>query len=153
MKLSAQEYTDIMNLYALYNYSSDIGDAEKYGACFTKDGAMFHEGRLIRQGRAVQTEFKRLDQAHREGKYTYRRHWTGGIYLDKSSATIVRGHCYLHSFDGRADVDMPVLVAVAVYEDVIEKEAGEWKFARRDMHFDYQARSFQLPDEEMSQRP
>jgi len=134
MGITAQEYADIQNLYSRYNLLSDSGDPAEFGACFTEDGAMLVGGDLVRRGREAHTAFKKEDQAGRVGKQ--RRHWNGSIYLEKIADGKMRGRCYLRVFDSQSGRP-PVLVVSGVYEDVLVKERGEWKFASRDLSYDY----------------
>jgi hypothetical protein len=134
MAVTAQEYADIMNLYSRYNLLSDAGDSAEFGACFTEDGAMLVEGALVRRGREAHTAFKREDQAGRVGKK--RRHWNGSILLEKTADGNVRGRCYLRVFD-TVSGQAPVLVVSGVYDDLVVKVKGEWKFASRNLSYDY----------------
>jgi hypothetical protein len=134
MNLTAQEYADINNLYSAYNLLSDGGDPAEFAACFTEDGAMFAEGKLVRRGRKAHEDFKREDQAGRVGRH--RRHWNGSIYLEKVADARVQGKCYLQVFDNNPG-QAPELIVSGVYVDEIVLTDGEWKFARRDLSYGY----------------
>lgn len=144
--LDAQSQAEITDLYARYNYNSDMGSPEAYAACFTADGTIRVEGLVVRdgvmsrgpgefvvQGRADLTDFKRRDQAGRGGRY--RRHWNGSLWLERVDAGTVRGHCYLQAYDGQPG-SLPVLAQTGVYEDTIVRAEGEWKFAVRRLRID-----------------
>ena len=144
--LSAQEFAEIHNLYAYYNLSSDMGAPEEYASCFTPDGLLVVHGLVLSgnsfvrgpgdmqvRGRRDLTTFKRNDQAGRAGKY--RRHWNGSIFLQKLEGETVRGRCYLQAFNGDPG-SLPVLAQTGVYEDVIVKVNGEWRFASRSLTID-----------------
>ena len=134
MKITGDEYAEVTNLYAYYNLSSDGGTPEEYASCFTLDGILKFNGELFQQGRKALIEFKREDQGGRQGRY--RRHWNGSIHLDKLDAGTIRGRCYLQAFNGDPG-DEPILSDTAVYEDLIVKVDGYWKFAVRDLAFDF----------------
>jgi SnoaL-like domain len=131
---SPQTYVEIQNLYALYNHSSDAGDAETYASCWTEDGALHvrHLGFTVK-GRANLIEFKNKDKAGRVGNY--RRHWNGSMFLEQIDERTVRGRCYLHGFNGQPGV-LPELADVGVYDDLIVLSDGEWRFASRTITMD-----------------
>ena len=96
--LSAQDYLDIQNLYALYNLSSDDADSETYASCVTDDGVL--EAATIGisvSGREALIAHKERDKAGRGGKY--RRHWNGSLYLERQSDGSVLGRCYLVAYN------------------------------------------------------
>jgi SnoaL-like domain len=134
MKVSPQEYVDVMNLYSLYNLSSDIGTPEEYAACFTADGLLQFDGAVVQRGQAQLVEYKRRDQGSRGNRY--RRHWNATIHLEKVEPGEIRGRCYLQAFSGEPD-SAPVLTDTAVYEDRITDTNGEWRFSSRNLLFDY----------------
>src|SRR4029079_9657667 len=113
------------------NLSSDAGDAEWYGNCFTDDGEL--HGTYDVLGRAALKEYKRKDKAGRT--HLYRRHWNGSIYLEKVDEDTIRGRCYLFGYNGEAG-KIPYTHHAGVYTDTIKRVAGEWKFAHRQLKFD-----------------
>jgi hypothetical protein len=134
MKVSPQEYVDVMNLYSLYNLSSDIGTPEEYAGCFTADGALQFDGKIMQRGQDQLVEYKRRDQDSRGNRY--RRHWNATIHLEKVESGEIRGRCYLQAFSGEPGA-APVLTDIAVYEDRITDTNGEWRFSSRNILFDY----------------
>jgi hypothetical protein len=130
----AQDYMEIQNLYAFYNLSSDAGDAEAYADCFTDDGVLkIDHLKFTVKGRADLIAFKEKDLAGRGGKY--RRHWNGSVVLEAIDETTVRGRCYLHGFNGMPG-SLPELADAGLYEDLIVKVAGQWRFASRTILMD-----------------
>ncbi len=139
--LSAEDYVEIQNLYSYYNLCSDAGDAEGYASCFTADGLLRIDGANMRiRGRADLLAFKRADAGRRGGRY--RRHWNGSLHLQKQLDGSVCGRCYLHGYNGEPG-KLPELVDVGSYVDRIVREAGEWRFAERQITMD--ASSFKPP--------
>lgn len=134
LKISGEEHAELTNLYAFYNLSSDIGTPEEYADCFAPDGILKFNGEVFKQGRKALLDFKREDQASRRSRY--RRHWTGSIHLRKIDADTIRGRCYLHAFEGHSGGE-PVLADSAVYDDLIVLINGDWKFAMRELAFDF----------------
>jgi hypothetical protein len=133
-EVAAQDYVEILNLYARYNLCSDAGDAEGYADCFSARGRLELETHQITvSGRENFMEFKRRDIAGRP--HIYRRHWNGSIHLEKVDDETVIGRCYLLAFNGTPG-DLPAIADCGVYEDRIVKERGKWKFANRHLVMD-----------------
>jgi 3-phenylpropionate/cinnamic acid dioxygenase small subunit len=144
--LSPGDHAEITDLYARYNLASDAGDAEAYAACFTPDGlllvrglsltatgAMQRGGELRIQGREALAAFKRRDVGGRAGRY--RRHWNGSLALARLDGERVRGRCYLQAHDGEPGA-LPTLAQTGVYDDVLVREGGAWRFASRTLVID-----------------
>ncbi|WP_108663087.1 nuclear transport factor 2 family protein [Acuticoccus kandeliae] len=130
----AQDYVEILNLYAEYNLASDAGDSEVYASCFSSDGLL----ELVTPGITVSghenfVAFKNRDKAGRP--HIYRRHWNGSIHLELLDDGAVRGRAYLLAFNGTPG-DLPIIADCGVYEDRIVKENGAWKFAHRYLVMD-----------------
>jgi hypothetical protein len=131
------EYASIDTLYARVYAAADCGDAEGFGACYTEDGLLVIEGRVVCAGRNEIVARNRANTAARAS--TARRHWRSQILLDRLDARSVRGRCYFQAFDippGSA----PVLTHMGSCDDVIVADGGEWRFASRRVSFDYASR-------------
>ena len=134
MKLSAQDYLDIHNLYAQYNHVSDAADANRYADCFTEDGTLQAPDIGINvSGRAALIAHKQRDGANRDGQY--RRHWNGSVHLEPQSDGSVIGRCYLIAYNGQPG-QLPTLADCGVYLDTVIRDDGEWKFSRRILSMD-----------------
>ena len=131
LRVTPEEYVEILNLYAKYNLSSDAGDAEAYADCFTDDGEL-HGGRQFK-GKAALTEWKKQDKASRG--QLYRRHWNGSIHLEKVDPTTIVGRAYLFGYNGEPG-QLPYTTHAGVYTDTIRLERGRWCFAKRELRFD-----------------
>ncbi len=132
--ISALDYLEIQNLYSYYNLMSDAADAEAYASCFTDDGVMESPAIGIDvTGRSDLIAHKERDKANRGGKY--RRHWNGSIHLERLGDGSVRGRCYLVAYNGEPG-ELPILADCGVYEDILVKVNGAWKFARRTLTMD-----------------
>jgi len=130
----AQDYVEIQNLYAYYNLTSDSGDAEGYASCWTEDGKLIiAKLNFEMAGRNNLRAFKKGDKAGRDGRY--RRHWNAAIFLEWVDDQTVHGRCYLHGLNGSPG-SLPELADAGVYEDIIRKEDGQWRFSRRSIAMD-----------------
>lgn len=141
-QVAAQDYTEILNLYALYNLCSDAGDAEGYAGCFSSNGVL----ELVPLGLTVTgherfKDFKKRDFNSRT--HIYRRHWNGSIHLEQLADGAVRGRCYLMAYNGTPG-DLPAIADCGVYEDRLIKERGAWKFEHRRLVMD--GSTFKLKD-------
>jgi hypothetical protein len=133
-KLSVEDQLDIQSLYALYNLASDAADVEGYTNCFTEEGEMLSpEVGIDVHGRAALRAHKERDKANRGGRY--RRHWNGNLHLELLDEDRVRGRCYLIAYNGLPG-DPPAIADCGVYEDILCKVDGAWKFARRTLTMD-----------------
>lgn len=140
--IAAQEYTTIQNLYAYYSLCSDAGDADGFSDCFTQTGELSIPAvQMLIKGREQLHAFKLKDKAQRGNRY--RRHWNSGLYLERVDNGQIRGRCYLQAYNGEPG-HLPVLADVGVYDDLIEIEDGEWRFAKRVITMD--ASTFTPPD-------
>ena len=140
-RVSAQDYTEIQNLYATYGLYSDAGDADGFASCFTTDGELSIPAiHMVIKGRDNLHAFKLQDKAQRGGRY--RRHWNSGLAVEPLDDHTLRGRCYLHAYNGEPG-QLPELADVGVYEDTLVKEDGEWRFAKRVITMD--ASSFTPP--------
>ena len=131
LRVTPEEYTEILNLYSAYNLASDSGDAEWYASCFTENGE--HHGTNDVHGRAALVKYKVEEAAKRT--HLYRRHWNGSLHLEKLDATTIRGRCYLFGYNGTPG-ELPHMTHAGVYTDTIALENGAWKFAKRRLRFD-----------------
>lgn len=131
LRVTPEEYVEILNLYSAYNLCSDAGDAEGYADCFTENGE--HHGTYDVYGRAALVEYKKADKAKRPD--VYRRHWNGSLHLEKIDAQTIRGRCYFFGYNG-VPGSLPHTTHAGVYEDTIRLEKGRWKFAHRRLTFD-----------------
>jgi hypothetical protein len=139
--LAAEDYFEILNLYAYYNLCSDAGEADGYASCFAENGTLRIDSvGLHIDGRAKLHEFKLADAGRRGGRI--RRHWNSGIHLQKQADGSVRGRCYLHGYNGETG-KIPDIADVGSYVDRIVKVGSEWKFAERAITMD--ASSFKAP--------
>jgi len=115
--LTTQDYVDIQQLYARYNWAIDAGDIEGYVALYTPDGTFNTysgaEGlRTFMKSRAPGT----------------RRHWNSNLVITPSPEG-ARGKVYLVLVD--VALKPPAVSLAARYDDILVKTAGGWRFTKR----------------------
>jgi len=115
--LTAQDYVDIQQLYARYNYAIDSGDVEAYVALYTPDGSFNafdgHEG--------LRTFMK-----NRRGGT--RRHWNTNLVITPSPEGAT-GAVYLMFID--VGMKPPSVTGAGKYEDLLVKTSQGWRFKKR----------------------
>ena len=135
-EVKAQDYVEILNLYARYNRCSDAGDAYGYADCFSSKGRMdtVTPGPTVAMsGREEFAAFKTREAGGR--KHIYRRHWNGSIMLESVDDDTVIGYAYFMAFNGTPG-QLPAIADSGVYKDRIVKEGGSWKFEHRHLTLD-----------------
>jgi hypothetical protein len=135
-EVGAQDYVEILNLYARYNLCSDAGDEEGYADTFSSNGhfdVVTPAQTMSLSGRENFVAFKRKEAAGRT--HLYRRHWNGSIHLEKVDDHTVIGRCYFLAYNGTPG-KLPAIADSGVYKDRLVKEGGKWKFAHRHLTLD-----------------
>jgi len=120
--LTTQDYVDIQQLYARYNWAIDAGEVEGYVALYTPDGTFntynSADGlRTFMKSRAAGT----------------RRHWNSNLVITPSPEG-ARGKVYLVLVD--VALKPPAVSLAARYDDVLVKTPGGWRFKKRQTFFD-----------------
>lgn len=128
--LSPQDYMEIEQLYAQYNWAIDSGDAEAYANTFVEDG--------------VFNTFKGHDQlvgfikrwVGEMGGST-RKHWNTNLRITGDGKT-ANGKVYLMLLD--TSTQPPSIIASASYTDELVKTAEGWRFTKRQTKSDRPAK-------------
>jgi hypothetical protein len=115
--LTTQDYIDIQQLYARYNWAIDAGDVEGYVALYTPDGSF----NTFTGADGLRTFMK-----NRQGGT--RRHWNSNLVIAPSPGG-ASGKVYLILVDVGAKP--PTNSSAARYEDQLVKTAGGWRFKKR----------------------
>ena len=115
--LTTQDYIDIQQLYAKYNWAIDAGDTDAYVALYTADGSFNNfqgqEGlRKFMSGRAAGNT----------------RHWNTNLLITPT-AEGAKGAVYLLLVD--VGTTPPAVARAAKYDDVLVKTAQGWRFKKR----------------------
>ena len=127
MALAPQDIVEITQLYAAYNVSVDDGDGDAFAACFVADGSLVADGNPI-TGTAALGEFARSVPAGLPGI----RHLGTNVSVtgDGDGAT---GRSYRTVLVAGAQ---PQVLMTGRYRDTLRREAGTWRFVRRDFQAD-----------------
>ena len=118
--LTAQDFVDIQQLYAKYNWTLDAGDAEGYAATFTPDGVFNNN-----VGHDAIVKFANTFHA---GLGAHVHHWNTNLMI-LPTADGASGSVYLVLVDFATK---PASIATsATYADELVKTAQGWRFKKR----------------------
>jgi hypothetical protein len=115
--LSTQDYLDIQQLYARYNWVIDAGDVEGYVALDTPDGSF----NTFNGADGLRTFMKNRSAGTR-------RHWNSNLVIAPTAGG-ASGKVYLLLVD--VGQKPPVISSAARYEDELVKTATGWRFKKR----------------------
>ena len=121
-ELTAQDYTEIQQLYARYNFAIDVNDAENMTATFTDDGEFYNGSRVNGIGRDGILAFMH------NRKLDMRRHWNTNLTITSTPGG-AKGAVYLLLVD--VGKQPPVILGAAKYDDTLVKTPKGWRFKKR----------------------
>lgn len=128
--LTPQDYMEIEQLYAQYNWAIDSGDAEAYANTFVADGVF----NTMTGHDQLQGFIKRwVDEM---GGAT-RKHWNTNLKISGDGET-ASGQVYLMLVDTAPQP--PAIIATATYTDSLVKTADGWRFSKRSTQSDRAAK-------------
>jgi uncharacterized protein (TIGR02246 family) len=122
---------EIRNLIARAAQLADHGDLEEYASLFTEDGAWEFPGRP-RRGRAdilAGARERRRDKVTGPGSGT--RHVITTLAVQVTGGTSATADSYWLFW--RDTATSPALVNMGHYHDVLRREDGAWRIARREI--------------------
>lgn len=117
---TAQDFVDIQQLYAKYNWSLDAGDAEAYASTFTADGTFNNN-----VGHDAIVKFANTFHA---GLGAHVKHWNTNLMITPT-ADGATGQVYLVLVDFAGKP--PTIATSASYSDELVKTAQGWRFKKR----------------------
>jgi actinorhodin biosynthesis protein ActVIA len=117
---TAQDFVEIQQLYAKYNWSLDSGDAEAYASTFTPDGVFNNNA-----GHDAIVKFANTFHA---GLGAHVRHWNTNLMITPT-ADGASGQVYLVLVDFANKP--PTIATSASYSDELVKTAQGWRFKKR----------------------
>jgi hypothetical protein len=118
--LTAQDFVEIQQLYATYNWTLDAGDSQAYASTFTPDGVFNNN-----VGRDAIVKF--ADTFH-AGLGAHVRHWNTNLLILPTAAG-ASGQVYLVLVDFATKP--ATIVTSASYSDELVKTSGGWRFKKR----------------------
>jgi SnoaL-like protein len=121
-ELTIQDYIEIQQLYARYNFAIDANEAENMTATFTDDGE-FYAGTVV-NGLGHDGILKFMRSRNRHGV----RHWNSGLVINGTQDQ-VKGAVYLLTVN--VEVKPPALIEAAKYDDTLVKTPQGWRFKKR----------------------
>ena len=118
--LTAQDFVEIQQLYARYNWTIDTGDAEGYASTFTPDGVFMNN-----VGHDAIAKFVTTFHA---GMGSHVKHWNTNLMITPT-AEGASGQVYLVLVDFGTK---PASIATSAnYSDDLVKTAQGWRFKKR----------------------
>jgi hypothetical protein len=118
--LTAQDFVDIQQLYAKYNWTLDAGDAEGYASTFTPDGVFNNN-----VGRDAIVKFANTFHG---GLGAHVKHWNTNLMITPSTEGAT-GQVYLVLVDFATKP--PTIATSASYSDELVKTPQGWRFKKR----------------------
>jgi len=117
---TAQDFVDIQQLYARYNWSLDAGDAEAYASTFTPDGTF--------NNNVGHDAIVKFANTFHGGLGAHVKHWNTNLMITPT-AEGASGQVYLVLVDFATK---PATIATsASYSDELVKTAQGWRFKKR----------------------
>ena len=126
-KLTADDYIEILQLYAAYAHALDKGEGERFASTFVLDGE-FTGGRGPGRGSEVRNPVKGKDALLAMGSRGGLRHFNANLVITPTPEG-AKGSVYLLLFNAR---NIPAtIVETAIYEDTLVKTPQGWRFKKR----------------------
>jgi hypothetical protein len=131
--LTAQDYTEITELYARVYQGSDLRETQTWISNFAEDAVFrFPDGKEV-AGRKALADWREKSYGGQTGD-SRRRHWVSGVMLTPSTDGTTSARAYWFMID--ASTKQPVVAQSGVFHDVFVKTAAGWKFKRHGVYFD-----------------
>lgn len=127
VKLTADDYIEIQQLYAAYAHALDTGDGARFAQTFTEDGE-FTGGRPAGHAQDVRKSTRGRAALQAMGSRGGSRHFTANLTITPT-ANGAHGSCYLLLFDVHSTPAR--MLETAIYDDTLVKTPQGWKFAKR----------------------
>lgn len=125
--LTGQDYAEIQQLYARYNFAVDAIDGEGVAAVYTPDG-IFYEGK----NRQIVGHDALVNWVNTEVKTNHaidhRRHWNANLMI---TGTPEGAKAAIYLLTINVGVNPPVILAAGRYDDTLVKTPQGWRFKTR----------------------
>jgi hypothetical protein len=119
--LTPQDYAEIEQLYAQYNWAIDSGDAQAWADTFVEDG-VFNNFKGTEQLKGF------IDRWVNSMNGLTRKHWNSNLRITGDDKT-AQGKVYLLLVD--TSVQPPAIITSASYSDELVKTPRGWRFTKR----------------------
>jgi ketosteroid isomerase-like protein len=131
MGLTTDDQVAIQGLAARYNHAIDSGDADAFLATFVETGVLDAGVGLSIEGHAALKDFATNFASSARAP----RHVATNLVIDGDGdqATL---KAYVQMYIMSGDPAQQVIAAAGKYDDTLVKEAGTWKFVRRNFTAD-----------------
>jgi uncharacterized protein (TIGR02246 family) len=127
MPLPVEDQLAIHKLMADYNFASDIGDGEAWADLFVEDGVLdTGMGMVAEGGRKALVDFGNTVPKLAPGC----RHLISNVSVD-GSGDEATARVYMQMWMTSAQPGETKLAFSGVYDDVLRKVDGQWKFVKR----------------------
>lgn len=133
--LSTEDYIEIQQLYARYNFAIDLRDVETWLECFTVDGSL---GMAVKEGDATpppvttgRDALRAQVQVIAASRAAAGYHWNANVHLT-TSETGATGRCYfmlVRPKEGGGELSL-----TGYYQDELVRLDGRWMFRSRRVH-------------------
>lgn len=132
--MTADDYFAIQRLINLYFVHVDEADFDAAGALFDRADMVYPaSGKVIRSdGTAVAALMRSFVKLHGPGGRPLTRHHSGNLIIEPDGDAAATARCGAVIFQAAENFPLQP-VGVASYRDRFVKEAGAWRFARREM--------------------
>lgn len=131
--LTAQDYTEITELYARLYQGGDLRELDLWLSNFVDDAVYgFPNGDSV-TGKPALSEWRKKSWAGQTGD-SKRRHWTSGVALAPLADGTVKGRAYWMMIDGANK--LPVVAQSGLFDDLYVKTSTGWKFKRHNVRMD-----------------
>jgi hypothetical protein len=125
--LTGQDYAEIQQLYARYNFAVDAIDGEGVAAVYTPDG-IFNEGKnrqFVGHDALVNWVNTEVKTNH---SIDHRRHWNANLMI---TGTPEGAKAAIYLLTINVGVNPPVILAAGRYDDTLVKTPQGWRFKTR----------------------
>ena len=129
--LSIEDRFAIQDLYARHNAFVDLGDYERWAACFTEDGVS-HTSARTRGRNALIAHGRTRYESRASESWAYPQHWNANLIIE-GDATTAAGLCYMLRVVKMKDTGAQVTTHLGIYQDELVKVDGTWLFKSRKL--------------------
>ncbi len=132
--MTADDYFAIQRLIHRYFVHVDEGDFDAAGSLFDRAEMVYPAtGKAIsNDGAAVAALMRSFVKLHGPDARTLTRHHSGNLIIEPDGDAAATARCGAVIFQAAENFPLQP-VAVASYRDHLVKDAGAWRFARREM--------------------